>query len=323
MELISTAPAWWLLLLVPMFVAFRYSLVDAPFRKRVLAFGFRVLGLLLLVVALCRPFAFSESDAMHVVFLVDVSQSVDPESAKAAAKTVDLAIDRLVAADGWSLFAVGDGGRKFDRAAALVEWVDGWKTAGADDAFRSASRLGEAVLQTRMEFPAGKAKRIVLMSDGQETGGSLEDALRQVSAERIDVRMERLKPLTFPEAAIVSLRPSSSRAFTGEVVRMAVEVVSNQPVGGRLRIIHRGVAVQEQAVELRSDRPNRFWFDVDMVTPGASQWTAELVPDEDHFPVNNQRSSTLTFGASPVCWSCMNESRKCARLCGHWSSRIL
>ena len=277
MELISLRPLWWLLLIVLMLVGWRFSLVDFAKRKKLASFVFRVLGLILLVVALCRPFSFSNSEKLHVVFLVDVSQSVDLESAKQTSSGIQKYIDGLNSNDSWNLFAVGKGIRSFATPTELQQQLADWQSQGADDNFRSETRLADALLKSRLSFPAGFVKRVVLFSDGQETSDSLAKTLKQLAEENVDIRLQKIKPLQVPEAAIVSLKPSTKKAFVGEVVRMAVDVTANQKASGKLRILHRGVAVQEQPVEIKPDQVDRFFFDVDQVTPGDSRWTAELL----------------------------------------------
>ena len=55
MELVTLAPLWWLLLLVPWSLSFAFSLVDAPRWKQWLTWLLRVGGLALLIVALYVP----------------------------------------------------------------------------------------------------------------------------------------------------------------------------------------------------------------------------------------------------------------------------
>ena len=299
MELISPSSLWWLCLVLLLGVGWRFSLVDAPVRKRLASFICRVMAVVLLVLAICRPFTFSTSDNLHVIFLVDASQSIDVDASVTATQEIQSIIETLRAGDSWSLFAVGNEPKQFQSAKELGQWIESWKTAGSDDAFRAETRISEALLKTRLAFPAGKVKRVVLYSDGQETEGFLGEALRQLADENVDVRFNRIERLAEPEAAVVSLKPSSTRAYLGEVVRMNVTLSSNQTIEGDLRIIHKGVAVQQQPVRLVPDQLNRFYFDIDMFTPGDSKWTAELVPKQDYFPVNNQRTCTITVRGKP------------------------
>jgi len=298
-ELISLRPLWFLLLIPVLLIAYRYSLVDAKPWKRISSLALRVLGLTCLVIAICRPFLLTQTKELHVNFLVDVSQSVDIESATQSLSEIETSIEQLKTSDSWSLYAIANGTKKFESAGELRDWLNSWKESGADDAFRSATRIGDSLLKTRMDFPTGKVKRVVLYSDGQETESTLSDSIRQLRDEEIEVAFQSLKALSFPEAAVVALRPSTTKAFYGEVVRMTAEVQVNQSIKGRLRMIHRGVAVQEQEVELSPTQTNRFQFDVDMVTSGPSRWTAELIPEQDHFPVNNQRTCTIEVRGRP------------------------
>ena len=43
---------------------------------------------------------------------------------------------------------------------------------------------------------------------------------------------------------------------------------ANAPIKGKLRLVHKGVAVQQRDVELKADEHQSFHFDVDMNTPG-------------------------------------------------------
>ncbi len=299
MELLTLTPMWWLLLLVPWLYSFTTSLVDAPAWKQWLTFILRVGGFVCLLIALCRPFAFTDHHDIHVVFLVDVSQSVELDSAIEATEEIETAVGQLRGNDSWSVSSVAAGVRGFPSVQELRESLVGWKTVGSDDRYRRESRLAAAILQARQEFPSAKVKRLVLYSDGQETNDSLDSALRQLREENVEVFFNPVKALAKSEVAVESLTPSSSRAYFGEVVRMTVGVRSNHDGKGKLRMVHRGVVVQDQDIEYRANRLNRFYFDVDMVTSGASQWTVELVAAEDHFPINNSRTCTLTVRGQP------------------------
>ncbi len=299
MELLTWTPMWWLLLLVPWLYSFATSLVDAPAWKQWLTFGLRVSGFVCLLVALCRPFASLDHHEVHVVFLVDVSQSIELDSAIEATTEIERVAANLGPNDSWTIASVADGVRSFDSAAKLRESLVAWKTAGSDDRYRRESRLAAAALRARQDFPAAKVKRLVLFSDGQETAESLDSALRQLREEHVEVYFNPLKALTKSEVAIESLTPSSSRAYVGEVVRMTVGLRSNHDGRGKLRMVHRGVVVQDQEIQYLANRKQQYFFDVDMVTSGASPWTVELVTTEDHFPINNSQTCTLTVRGQP------------------------
>lgn len=293
MHLTYLQPLWWLLGLLVLGMAWRYSLVDRPPGKKLASLALRGLAVVFLVLALCRPGWMREADDLHVVFLVDVSQSVDLKASQEAVAEVEAAVRELKPGDSHSVFAMAKGVR-LQPAPDLAKTLESWRSGGVpDDQFRSASRLAEAMLSTRLAFPAGKSRRLVLLSDGQETQGDVSAAVETLKREQVEVEWKPLAGLADPEASVVSVEPNTPGAFAGEIVRLKVRMASNQAMGGKLRILNQGVSVQEKAVSLAPGSGNEAVFDVPMNTPGASLWTAELIPDKDHFPLNNQAAATV------------------------------
>jgi uncharacterized membrane protein len=292
MHLTYLSPLWWLLSLLVLAGGYWFTLVDRPKRLMAASFLLRCLAVVLLVLALCRPGWMKDADDAHVVFLVDVSQSVDPAASRRAVEEVKEAVGQLRGGDSHSLFAAANGVR-LRTADELQTELDAWGKGVADDQFRSATRLADAVLSTRLAFPAGKSRRLVLLTDGQETDGSIAGALTTLQRENVDVVWKRLDSLTDPEAAVVAIEPNTPSAFTGEIVRLGVRLAANRDMKATVRIISQGVAVAEKPVTLTARGPNTIDFDVPMTTPGASLWTAEIVPENDRFPMNNQASATV------------------------------
>ncbi len=298
-ELVTYKPLLWLAAAGLVAAAAIWSLVDRPRLLFWLATTFRAVAIVLLVIALCRPYAAEESDQLHVNFLVDISQSVDLEGAREALGQIDRWTESLRPDDTWHLFTMGRDLRQFESTVMLRAELDAWRQGVADDAQRSATRISKALLGARLTFPAGKAHRLVLLSDGQATDGPIEEVLTQLDDEGIDVRRWPLAGISSPEASVVSIRPSSRAAFHGEISRMGVKLAANQPLHGNLRIVHKGVVVEQREVDLKPDAENLFYFEVAMLTPGRTVWTAELVPDQDHFPINNRATATVHVHGRP------------------------
>ena len=299
MELTFYQPLLWLSVLILLGAGYYLSLVDRPGKLKLASFLLRVLGVMLLVLSLCRPVVSIDSKDVHVVYILDVSESVDLKAARESVNTIQQGIESLSSGDSHSLFLVGNGVRSFEETREMGELLDKWMDGIADDAFRSASRLADAFLATRLSFPAGKARRIAVFTDGHETHKKLDDAIETLSKERIDVVWSKLAGLSKPEASVVSIEPSSPNAFEGEVVRMKIRIAANKEMPAKLRILHKGVAVQDKTVQLKPGRDNLEELDVDMSTPGDSLWTAELLPEEDHFPLNNQSRTTVRVRGRP------------------------
>ncbi|VGO16039.1 hypothetical protein PDESU_04629 [Pontiella desulfatans] len=286
MELISLQPLWWLLLLVVLGVAYRFSLSDRPARFRRLAVGFRAAAIVLVVLALCRPYLHRPSRAVHVVHLVDVSESVDLDAGIGALERVMELDEKLKSSDSSETVLFGDAVRPMEPEAAKL-MLEKWRDTVADDVFRRNTRMAEALRAARLGFPSGKLRRLVLYSDGIPTSGTVANELRRMEKEGIELSFERLQRVQHPEASVVEVEPSSPVVYAGESLRIKTRVSANQPMKARLRLINRGVVCGEQAVDLEEGE-NRFAFD-NIVIKAEDQplWQVELIPEEDRFPANN------------------------------------
>ncbi len=65
------------------------------------------------------------------------------------------------------------------------------------------------------------------------------------------------------------------------------------------RILQRGVAVASAPVSLIPGTDTEVTLDVVMTASGESRWEAELLPEEDWFPVNNRVATTVTVKGEP------------------------
>ncbi|MEZ5324359.1 MAG: VWA domain-containing protein [Verrucomicrobiales bacterium] len=299
MQLTFFQPLLWLLAIPLLIVGYRLSLVDRPGKLKLISFLLRLLGVALLVLAMCRPVVTRDAEHTHVVFLLDVSESVDLKAAREATSRITESIEALATGDSWSLLAVGNGVRAFETAKDLDAMLESWSKGVADDRFRSGSQLADALLSARMRFPAGKARRVALFTDGKDTGGAIEEAIELLRKESIDIVRAEVAGLGDPEASVVAIEPSTSSAFEGEIVRMKVRMAANRAIKATLRILHKGVSVQEREVSLIPDAETVEEIDVAMITPGDSLWAAELLPEQDHFPLNNQAHTTVRVTGKP------------------------
>jgi Ca-activated chloride channel family protein len=297
MDFLSWKPLIWLLVIIATALALRWSLVDRPSGKRLSALVFRLLGMLFLVLALCRPFWTGERNAVHIAFLLDVSESVDVASMKKGVAQVRSSIEELQPGDDYSLFLFGSALRpvSLEEADAFVAECE----QGRGEAeLRAETDLEEALLQARLTLPADKGKRLVVLTDGllpMDPSGVLD----QLEKEDTDVRVVKLDALNQPEAALISLIPESPSAFQGEITRLKVKVGSNRDMNARLKILHRGVVVAEKVLELKEGEVLKESVEVELVTSGDSVWEAQLEPENDYFPDNNKAATTIEVRGEP------------------------
>lgn len=294
-------PLFLLFILPVMLYFYAETLVNRPKYLRILSFAARLAAIILLILALCRPSVNYESKSVHYVCMIDVSDSVDAADTLGTLAKAEKFAKGLGIGDSYTCLMLGDGIRQttFDD---LKKSLDLWSRGMSSDKFRSASRIGDAMLASRFYFPAGKSKRIVLFSDGMDTSdGELAKVIRQMNSDGVDIRTVPLKGISKTEAAIKSFTCSAQNAYKGEMLRFDTRVIANEDMSAVLRIANRSVVLKEIKVRLRKDREERIDFEFPATDESALMWEAELVPEKDYFPMNNFASCPVRIkGAAKV-----------------------
>jgi len=242
-------PLFWLLLLLPLLLVFIFSLVNRPARWKWAAFLLRGLGILLLILALCRPFLNRWTERQHVIFLVDVSESVDLAEVKKAHKEIRDMVTDLRPGDSYETYCFADQLRELKLDEFPGE-IARWEKGFGDEEFRKESKLGGALNAIRLLFPADRIKRVVIFSDGLATDKNLNDSLASLSADQVKIFFHALQNIQFPEAAVTGLEVNTSQAYFGEKVRFSAQLFANHDMKAKLRFLNRGVVAAEVPVDL-------------------------------------------------------------------------
>lgn len=299
MQFTTLTPLWLLLAVAAISIlAWRRSLVDRSPTKKWIAHALRALGLICVILAICRPYLLTPSDRLHLVHLIDISESMDPDAIRSAATEIESAQSKLNASDRSSTLAFGSQ-ISTTKPADLRQLADAAAEGTADASLRNATALPEALLGSRLIFDGEMARRLVVFSDGTPTTPGTADAIATLRDEGIDVRFRRATGLKKPEAAVIALEPATTVAFRGEIVRMRLTLRANEKMNATARILQRGVAVASTPVQLTPDEDLDVNFDVLMNASGESRWEAELLPERDWFPVNNRAATTITVKGEP------------------------
>jgi Ca-activated chloride channel family protein len=299
MQFSTLLPLWLLVACAAAFIfVWRRSLVDRPPARKWLAHGLRLLGAVCLILALCRPYWLSDSDQLHVVYLVDVSESVDPTAIRSAVTEIEKASSSLKSSDRSTLLAFGTRLSATD-AKSLQKLADEATAGTADAGARNSTKLAEALLGSRLAFDAGMARRLVVFSDGSPTTPNVEAAIQTLREEGVDLQFSPMEGLRRPEAALVALEPMARIAYRGEIVRMRLRMRANEAMTATARILNGGVAVATAPVKLEAGKETSVMLDVEMTAAGESRWEAELQAEKDWFPINNKVATTITVKGEP------------------------
>ncbi len=196
----------------------------------------RVLVILFAGIALAQPQWTWTARATEVVLVRDISESIPASSAAALDQT--LAAMPAPRADrserlGEVIVAEQAEIRRRPESAPLAPWSSAGIATGIE---RGGSRLSDGVAAAESLRSPGAGLRILLASDGNETGGSLLERARELAARSVPVDVLPLPASRSPWSILRSFEmPAYARP--GSTVDARVEVESDGPFTGTLRIL--------------------------------------------------------------------------------------
>jgi len=253
----------WLWLLVPLWlltaVAARRLRGEESGRIAALLL-FRIALLTVVVIAIAQPMLSRLRDDVAVVAVVDVSGSVRRLATAVAWGEGDRA--PLARAQEWLDAAVALRGRDdrfgvvvFDNEQSVLATPTrlGMIDDSIDRPMSDGTDIGAALRLARALFPADASRRLLLISDGNETRGSALEAATAAAADpRGPISIDVL-PIIYRlqnEVQIVRIEaPTTAR--TGQTVTLRIVMDSTGPTSGRLIVTHEG-----QIVDLDPDGPD-------------------------------------------------------------------
>ena len=198
--LAALAPLLWLLA--------AGSLVDLSVPQRALSLVSRGLLLLGLVLALARPSMITQERRVCAVYLVDVSASISDDQLAAARAKVQA---------GWAARADGEvrlitfarrpRAVPLDPAAGIPAKLARHTPKEGAAPPGQASDLQAAVQHAYGQFPPGMLRRMVLISDGNETHGDLESESHEAARRGVPLHVITLPDRRQPEVLVRALIP--------------------------------------------------------------------------------------------------------------------
>jgi Ca-activated chloride channel family protein len=262
-----------LLLLVPA-LAWVSARTHAHLSRRHLtaATVLRCLAVALLALALARPHWSGGDDDVSVVYALDVSRSVAPQFIESALR--------------WIGEADGEGRPAQARYLAFADQTLAAPSVAALGQVPVAQQASPGVLdqtQTNLEralddgllaLDRDRVKRLVLMTDGNQTAGDVWRVLPRLKAAGVRVYPVPAKPRDDGDAWVDGIElPGGLRAR--EPVKVAVRVFSPRDMRARVLLRNGSVAVGSRAVQLRPGL-NRIAFEARLDRAGLATLSAEL-----------------------------------------------
>ncbi|MEX1118639.1 MAG: VWA domain-containing protein [Terrimicrobiaceae bacterium] len=277
----------WALFLIPaailLWVISRRSATGLPPRRSAFILMVRALILLCLVFALSDPRLFLPSSKKHVVWGVDVSESVG-DSALNAARAFSEKSGVSPTDESWVLFAgrpdLGEGPGTGPLAAEA-------KTTFQTD----ATDLAAALQFSTAIFPSGKSRILALFSDGVETGGRASEHIAALQQAGVVVFTFPVPPKDDPEILVRAIE-APRMVRSKEPFELHVVIVSNRETEAELDVFHEGVLAGTKKLALtKGDNPVAITQRI--ATPGVANFRVVIRVPEDTRPENNSGPATV------------------------------
>jgi len=269
----------------------------APGRRRALLIV-RSLLVLLAVIALASPARVVRSTEQAVMLVVDQSRSLGDSGVAAARAMAEAVRARLPANVPLGVVAAGAKPRVVAAPTTRRGESWNWEAAAVDGA---QTDLAAAVALAEGLFPAGVARHVVLITDGQENRGRLEDTARRAAAGGLHLHALTLAGEARPDARVTSLVTSQSQISEGATVELTATVESSLAGPARLRLFENGLQVEERALTLTPGETQTLAFSRSPELRNSYMYRAVLEGlAGDAIPENNEALALVDVRGKPL-----------------------
>ncbi|MEO7119253.1 MAG: VWA domain-containing protein, partial [Candidatus Limnocylindrales bacterium] len=260
--------------------------------RRRASLAIRTLMLSLLVFALSGLQFSLPVDRLTTVFVVDLSDSVGAEGQAAALAFLRQALDERRGDDQAAVVAFGRDAL-VERLPAELDEID--RIASVPT--RSATDIGGALRLASALFPDETQKRIILISDGNDTTGhgQAEAALSASRGIRIETYEVGLKGA---DEVIIQRLHTPATARVGEEIEAEVTISSNVAQPATFRLFGDGAQIGVQTVNLEAGL-TRVVFVVRATEAGFHTFRAVVEAEHDTFGQNNRADSDTIVKGDP------------------------
>ena len=284
MNLTLIAPKYLLLLaFIPIIVwlFWRSTTHLMPFRRS-LVLTLRVLMIALVVLSLSGLSVENTTEQVNVMFALDTSDSVGEEGREAALSFVQRAMKQMKKGDQAGLIVFGQ-----DASVELALQPDATVAQIASTVSERATDIAQAIEVALAQFPAAGKKRLVLLTDGNETQGNAQEVA--LVAQSLGVELwsvplgSRLRPMDV-QLDRVMVPP---RVNTNEALAIRVVVSSQQATPAHLLLFRDQTLIGEREIELRPGKTAQVFSD-SLEDPGLHRYEAIVNVVGDPLTENNR-----------------------------------
>jgi Mg-chelatase subunit ChlD len=261
-------------------------------RWPVAAAAIRATVLLLVLLGLGGVGLHHTTDQLNVLFLVDASDSVSLENRAKAWQYVQEAVKAAGKRDRYGV--VNFGGNPVLEVPLGTDPLSAKPPLAADS---RATDIGAAIKLALAAFPREGARRIVLLSDGNENQGNAREAARRARAEGADIYAVPLKNDLAGEVLVERLVVPQEVKF-GESFLVRVVAWSAREATGRISLYRDGEFVGAQPVKLTTGK-NVFAYQQSIDQGGFHIFQARLEAPDDVVEENNRGVGLVAVRGRP------------------------
>jgi len=216
--------------------------------RRRLLLVVRCILVALVLAALASPARVEESNSEAVVFVLDHSRSQGESGVQEVYERASEIRSRLGGGVPVGFVSAGavpqvitppDGGIGFPGVRLDLLEEQGTQTD-----------LAAAVSMAQGLFPSGAARHVVLLGDGQETRGSLEDAARQGAVSGVKIHALPVAGERRADVRVARVSTSQARISEGASLEINATVESSLSGTGELKLYENGLEVEKRPLTL-------------------------------------------------------------------------
>ena len=217
------------------------------------------------------------------IFLVDVSDSVR-EHRDEAIRFVNDAVKERGANDSVAIIVFGSDA-KVEQFITDTPVFNELQT----DVNKTATNLEDAISMAVGMFPDSSAKRIVLITDGNENEGNVSNTISNVAAGGVKALALKLEENVSDEVYVSDIKIPDNIG-TGETFNINVEIESNVATSATVSLYMGRTLKGQQHVQIQKGS-NKFIFTDTQTDEGIKTYNVIVEADSDTITVNNEYSA--------------------------------
>ena len=251
--------------------------------KKIKYITFRCVVMALLILTVSGISIDKRQDMTTTIFLVDVSDSMASHSAELQ-KYLSRVISDMPEKNQMGVVAFGG-------STEVEQFVTDKRifTAFGTHPVTTATNVEDALSTALSLFPADTAKRIVLITDGQENEGSMMNMSTSLQSQNVELAVLPMEWEVGEEVYVDNLTvPDTIRV--GDQFAITVSVVSNVETSAKVSLFSGRTLKGEEEVRL-SPGENQFVFYDTADENGFRSYRVEVSADNDSMTVNNEYSA--------------------------------